>query len=158
MLNKMNMKGQYLLRVRANTHMIIAMSPLGDIFRTRLLKFPSLVNCCTIDWFQEWPEQALISVANGMFNHPESEIQLGDYVEPAVEMFKVIHQSVEKITIAFKEEMRRINYVTPTSYLELLSCYKKVFLERTKHVTEARMRLSKGLNVLADAEIEVAAL
>jgi dynein heavy chain, axonemal len=25
--------------------------------------FPSLVNCCTIDWFTEWPEQALRSVA-----------------------------------------------------------------------------------------------
>lgn len=25
--------------------------------------FPSLVNCCTIDWFMPWPEEALISVA-----------------------------------------------------------------------------------------------
>jgi dynein heavy chain len=61
----MNMMGQYLLLVKANIHCVIAMSPLGDLFRTRLLKFPSLVNCCTIDWFQEWPEEALISVATG---------------------------------------------------------------------------------------------
>lgn len=25
--------------------------------------FPSLVNCCTIDWFLPWPEEALLSVA-----------------------------------------------------------------------------------------------
>lgn len=25
--------------------------------------FPSLVNCCTIDWFTEWPEDALEKVA-----------------------------------------------------------------------------------------------
>lgn len=50
-LNKMNMMSQYLLRVKANIHCVLAMSPLGDLFRTRLLKFPSLVNCCTIDWF-----------------------------------------------------------------------------------------------------------
>lgn len=25
--------------------------------------FPSLVNCCTIDWFEPWPEDALLSVA-----------------------------------------------------------------------------------------------
>lgn len=25
--------------------------------------FPSLVNCCTIDWFEKWPEDALLSVA-----------------------------------------------------------------------------------------------
>jgi hypothetical protein len=29
----------------------------------RLRMFPSLVNCCTIDWFTEWPQQALRSVA-----------------------------------------------------------------------------------------------
>lgn len=45
--------------------MIIAMSPLGDVFRSRLLKFPSLVNCCTIDWFSEWPEEALLGVGLG---------------------------------------------------------------------------------------------
>ena len=26
--------------------------------------FPSLVNCCTIDWFHEWPDAALQSVAH----------------------------------------------------------------------------------------------
>ena len=26
-------------------------SPIGDAFRRRLRMFPSLVNCCTIDWF-----------------------------------------------------------------------------------------------------------
>lgn len=25
--------------------------------------FPALVNCCTIDWFTEWPGEALRSVA-----------------------------------------------------------------------------------------------
>ena len=29
----------------------------------RCRQFPSLVNCCTIDWFDEWPREALQSVA-----------------------------------------------------------------------------------------------
>ena len=152
-LNKMNMMGQYLLRVKSNIHCVIAMSPLGDLFRTRLLKFPSLVNCSTIDWFQEWPEEALLSVATGSVT--DGEIDLKDDQAGCIEIFKVIHQSVEKMSFRFKDEMRRISYVTPTSYLELLSTYKKVFKERTKHVGDAKMRLSRGLTVLADAEVEV---
>ena len=38
-------------------------SPIGEIFRSRLRQFPALVNCCTIDWFSEWPADALRSVA-----------------------------------------------------------------------------------------------
>lgn len=29
--------------------------------------FPSLVNCCTIDWFTEWPREALLSVSESLF-------------------------------------------------------------------------------------------
>merc|ERR1711969_369994 len=52
---KINIFAQYILRVRANIHLVLAMSPIGDVFRTRLRMFPSLVNCCTIDWFMPWP-------------------------------------------------------------------------------------------------------
>jgi len=62
---KMNIFTQYLIRVKKNIHVIIAMSPLGTAFTTRLRMFPSLVNCCTIDWFTEWPEEALIGVGKG---------------------------------------------------------------------------------------------
>lgn len=39
-------------RTREQLHVVLAMSPIGDAFRARIRMFPSLVNCCTIDWFQ----------------------------------------------------------------------------------------------------------
>jgi len=63
--NKVNIFTQYLIRVKRNTHMIIVMSPLSNKFATRLRMFPSLINCSTIDWFTEWPEEALINVGKG---------------------------------------------------------------------------------------------
>ena len=44
-------------------HIILCFSPIGEAFRERLRQFPSLINCCTIDWYSEWPEDALISVS-----------------------------------------------------------------------------------------------
>ncbi len=75
---KMNKFTQYVARVRKNMHIILAMSPVGEAFRNRLRQFPSLINCCTIDWFTEWPEEALLGVAKGAML--ETDLQLGSYI------------------------------------------------------------------------------
>jgi len=54
----------FINRVRDNLHVVLCMSPVGEAFRARCRQFPSLINCCTIDWFNEWPEEALRSVAH----------------------------------------------------------------------------------------------
>lgn len=46
-------------RVRDNLHVVLCMSPVGDALRVRCRQFPSLINCCTIDWFPAWPASAL---------------------------------------------------------------------------------------------------
>ena len=52
-------------RCRENLHVSLAFSPIGDLFRNRIRKFPSMINCCNIDWFQAWPEDALEKVCWG---------------------------------------------------------------------------------------------
>ena len=42
----------FVSRCRDNLHILLCMSPIGDAFRNRLRQFPSLISCCTIDWFQ----------------------------------------------------------------------------------------------------------
>lgn len=37
-------------RVRDNLHIVLSMSPVGSALRVRCRAFPSLINCCTIDW------------------------------------------------------------------------------------------------------------
>lgn len=51
-------------KCKENLHCMLCFSPIGDAFRERLRQFPSLVNCCTIDWFVAWPNDALEAVAN----------------------------------------------------------------------------------------------
>jgi dynein heavy chain len=52
----------FINQIRRNLHVVLAFSPVGDAFRTRARKFPAIVNCTVIDWFQPWPIQALASV------------------------------------------------------------------------------------------------
>ena len=115
-VTKMNMFTAYLARIVKNIHMVVAMSPLGDIFSARLRNFPSLVTCCTLDWFSEWPEEALLGVGKGQIL--QRDVDLGDELDNCVEIFKTIHQSVERLSVSFKEQLNRVNWVTPTSFLE----------------------------------------
>ena len=48
----------------------------------------------------------------------------GDTRAGCVEMCKEIHQSTIKLSNRFLAELERHNYVTPTSYLELISTFK----------------------------------
>ena len=57
-------KDLFATQARNSLHLVLAMSPIGEDFKRRLRMFPSLVNCCAIDWFLPWPQDALTDVAN----------------------------------------------------------------------------------------------
>jgi len=54
-------------KTKKNLHCVTCFSPIGNLFKDKIRMFPSLVNCCTIDWFFEWPKEALESVARKNF-------------------------------------------------------------------------------------------
>jgi len=136
--------------------MIIAMSPLGEVFRSRIRRFPSLVTCTTLDWFSEWPEEALLGVGRGQIT--SSDIDLGKDLDGCVEVFKCIHQSVEQKSLEFADQLNRKNYVTPTSFLEQLNMYKSILKTKRVDVGQSRQRLVTGLDVLGQAAVEISKL
>jgi len=42
---------------------VLSFSPVGNTLRVRGRKFPAVTNTTSIDWFHEWPQEALISVS-----------------------------------------------------------------------------------------------
>uniref|UniRef100_A0A8C9MKB7 Dynein axonemal heavy chain 12 n=1 Tax=Serinus canaria TaxID=9135 RepID=A0A8C9MKB7_SERCA len=133
---------------KENLHIVVAFSPIGDAFRNRLRQFPSLINCCTIDWFQPWPEDALERVASKFLE----TLQLTDTERQAVvPICKYFHTSV----LALSESLGRHNYVTPTSYLELIAAFQRLLTEKRDSVMKAKKKYVNGLDKLAFAESQV---
>ncbi|XP_073954501.1 dynein axonemal heavy chain 1-like isoform X1 [Choristoneura fumiferana] len=152
---KTNLFGCYQRRVRSNLHIVIVMSPVGELFRARLRQFPSLVNCCTIDWFSEWPKSALESVANHFFRNME-ELQTTDEVYDAmVSVCCFAHQSVVDASTKFLQQLNRLNYVTPMSYMEMLGAYAEMFRKKQESILAESNALKTGLNKLNQTEVEV---
>ncbi|XP_055503511.1 dynein axonemal heavy chain 12 [Leucoraja erinacea] len=142
----------FVSRCRENLHVVVAFSPIGDAFRNRLRQFPSLINCCTIDWFQPWPEDALERVANSFLETLDlTEFERAEIVP----ICKFFHTSVKKLSVKFLLELNRHNYVTPTSYLELIAAFRQLLTKQRDTVKKAKKRYTNGLDKLAFAESQV---
>ncbi|KAK3579501.1 hypothetical protein CHS0354_028323 [Potamilus streckersoni] len=151
----LSMYNYFIDRVKNNLHIVLAMSPIGDAFRNRLRMFPSLINCCTIDWFQVWPSDALEMVANKFLE----EVELEDSVRvEVVAMCKHFHESVYEMSDRFYQMLRRHNYVTPTSYLELILTFKKLLGQKRDEISLLRNRYLTGLEKLEFASSQVSVM
>ncbi|XP_053341025.1 dynein axonemal heavy chain 2 [Clarias gariepinus] len=144
-------------RVRNNLHIVLCMSPVGDPFRNRIRQYPALVNCTTIDWFSEWPQDALLEVAerylDGLTLGSQKEIQT-----KVACIFVTMHQSVVQFSQRMKLELKRPNYVTPTNYLELVSGYKKLLAEKRSELGEQVSKLRNGLFKIDETRSKVEAM
>ncbi|KAI8910835.1 dynein heavy chain and region D6 of dynein motor-domain-containing protein, partial [Gorgonomyces haynaldii] len=140
-------------RVKANLHIVLCMSPIGDAFRARLRQYSSIVNCCTIDWFQAWPDDALQAVARQFLSDVEMEQQIKEKV---VDMCKFFHQYTVTLSNKFRAQLGRYNYVTPTSYLELLNALKSLLSKKRDEIQTIRKRYAGGLDKLQFAAEQIA--
>lgn len=141
---------QFVERSRQNLHVILAFSPIGEAFRRRLRMFPSLVNCSTIDWFLPWPNEALKTVAERFLEDEEL-----DNPQAIVSVCVDMQERVAAVSEEFKQEMRRYNYVTPTSYLELINTFKVILKQRREMIQRNVDRYGKGLKQLSEATTTV---
>ncbi|XP_017857964.1 PREDICTED: dynein heavy chain 7, axonemal [Drosophila arizonae] len=136
-------------------HIVLAMSPIGDALRNRIRKFPSIVNCCTIDWFQPWPEDALLAVST-RFLAAEELTALER--KTAIDMCMEFHTSTQDLSAKFFKMLHRYNYVTPTSYLELIQTFKALLSQKRNNITMNRNRYLTGISQLDIAAQQVAVM
>lgn len=65
---------------------------------------------------------------------------------------------MERASKEFEQELNRHNYVTPTSYLELLSLFNQILNEKRSTLEALRGRLQLGVDQLLKTANEVALL
>ncbi|CAB0007617.1 unnamed protein product [Nesidiocoris tenuis] len=153
-------------RVKTYLHLALAMSPIGNAFRDRIRMFPSLINCCTIDWFTAWPDDALERVAKAFLQTVEINDELK---EKSVVICKEFHNTVKNASeelpsvkmskfqksneshifpARYYEKLKRKNYVTPTSFLELIKTFQNLHAMKVDQITTLCNRYEVGLEKL----------
>ncbi|XP_041939413.1 dynein heavy chain 9, axonemal [Alosa sapidissima] len=140
-------------RVRKRLKVALCFSPVGSTLRVRSRKFPAMVNCTAIDWFHEWPQEALESVSLRF-------LQEVDNIEPEVKesvskFMAYVHISVNQTSRSYLANERRYNYTTPKSFLEQIKLYRNLLALKSKDLTNKMERLENGLQKLNSTSAQV---
>ena len=144
--------GYFVERVRARLHVVLCMSPVGEGYRNYVRMFPALVSCTTINWFSEWPADALKEVAAKFLEDTKIDEAL---MGPVAAIFAQTQTSVLAESASMLSRLGRPNYVTPTNYLELVKGYCSLLGEKRAAVGDQRDKLKGGLEKLSDTAVQV---
>ncbi|KAF1784691.1 P-loop containing nucleoside triphosphate hydrolase [Phytophthora cactorum] len=164
------------MMVRNSLHFVICMNPLGEAFRARVRQFPALINCTTIDYFDEWPKSALEYVAEfylsqedpqaqprsgpGMSRRPSTrDFANSSTIRSAVTTLCVeAHLSVSAALPAFLIKCRRRVYITSQHYLDLISLFRRIHREKQAQWETKLQRLTAGVVKLEETNSLVSTL
>ncbi|XP_075778342.1 dynein axonemal heavy chain 11 isoform X4 [Pelodiscus sinensis] len=143
----------FLDRMRLQLKIILCFSPVGSTLRVRARKFPAIINCTAIDWFHEWPQEALHSVSRRFIE--ETEV-----IEPRVQdsichFMAYAHTSVNEMSARYYQNERRYNYTTPKSFLEQISLYKILLKKKNKEMSKRMAHLVNGIQKLKTTASQV---
>ncbi|XP_075760265.1 dynein axonemal heavy chain 17 isoform X2 [Pelodiscus sinensis] len=143
-------------KVRRQLKVILCFSPVGSTLRVRARKFPAVVNCTAIDWFHEWPEDALVSVSGRFLEDTEG-------IEPEVKVsisqfMSYVHKTVNEMSKVYLATERRYNYTTPKTFLEQIKLYQNLLTKKRRELIAKIDRLENGLMKLQSTASQVADL
>ena len=143
-------------RVRKQLKVVLCFSPVGSTLRVRGRKFPAIVNCTSINWFHDWPQEALMSVSKKFLDEQKSLPK--EIIPPIGEFMAHVHNSSTQMSKTYLANDKRYNYTTPKSFLELINLYVKILAEKNIEFKAKIERLGTGLNKLKSTGAMVEAL
>ncbi|XP_025715360.1 dynein axonemal heavy chain 17 isoform X2 [Callorhinus ursinus] len=143
----------FIEKVRRQLKVILCFSPVGSILRVRARKFPAIVNCTAINWFHEWPEDALVSVSARFLEETEG---IRPEVKASISLFmSYVHTTVNEMSKLYLATERRYNYTTPKTFLEQIKLYQNLLAKKRMELVAKIERLENGLMKLQSTASQV---
>nr|XP_023488506.1 dynein heavy chain 14, axonemal isoform X2 [Equus caballus] len=149
--NRQSLLSFFQKRIYKNLHIFMTMSPAGPNLRQNCRVYPSMISACTIDWYENWPEEALFIVANSFLKEKvdlENRENLKEKLAPTCVQ---IHKSVKDLSIKYFGNTRRHFYITPSSFLRFMDTFAHILRSREKEMQTQRNRFSMGLSKILEA-------
>lgn len=151
-------------QVQRNLHIVFTMNPANPDFANRQATSPALFNRCVVDWFGDWPHDALTQVAleftQSLDVHPEGFALPSeeDRRKTLAETIVAIHETVVELNARLQKEGKRYNFLTPRDFLDFIRHFIRLVEEKKAESLENTKHLKVGLTKLKETEEQVAEL
>ena len=110
---------------------------------------------CTINWFQPWPKDALVSVATHFLQSFKIAASTPEIKKNLYKTMASVQDSVSVACQNYFQRFRRSTHVTPKSFLSFINSYKEVYSKKETEIGEMSLRMNSGLEKLHEASKSV---
>eukprot|EP00940_MAST-03C_sp_MAST-3C-sp2_P002393 g2393.t1 len=157
--------------VRDNLHVVLAFSPLRSTFTDWAHAFPGIYKCTTIDWFLDWPVEALTAVArhiveadnagsanNGATKDGDEDANASSS-SSIVEHLAAVHRGSVSLCKTFSESssLNALRF-PPRTYISFVQKYKELHDAKMRQIVDLERKTSVALAKLTRAEEDVTSM
>ena len=143
----------FLDQCKQRMHFIINVSPLGKTLRDYLRKYPTLIDHCTVNWFDCWPQKALEQIATQYMK----DVSMQDSTKGQIILAsKHFYDKAKQTSIQYYEETGKVFHVIPSAFVRTMKNYVQIISRKQEEIKTLRKRYLSGLDKLQLAAREVA--
>eukprot|EP00052_Salpingoeca_macrocollata_P029602 m.302295 g.302295 ORF g.302295 m.302295 type:complete len:4671 (+) comp22998_c0_seq14:51-14063(+) len=160
-------------KVMLNLHVVLTMVPMENGLQGKTNTSPALFNRCVMDWYGDWPNNALFRVAEELskridgletmaYECPASfpsacpEISQAATLHMAVvNACMFVHHTARQAANRMRKREGRSTYITPRHYLDCLAQMVLVFMEKNMDLNEQRSHLQTGVTKIEETANKV---
>ena len=155
-------------QIARNLHVVFTMNPPQAGSAAKATTSPALFNRCVIDWFGDWPSQALQQVADEYTQ--ALDLTGSDSITPTgtdepvnvrsaiVNICQDVHKSIDAVNKRMASIAGRTMFLTPRHYLDFINQFVKLFTEKQGDLQDQERHLNVGLEKLRATVEQVAEL
>eukprot|EP00884_Botryococcus_braunii_P014224 jgi/Botrbrau1/22802/Bobra.0132s0127.1 len=140
-------------RVKQNLRVILCISPSTSSLRSHARLYPSLMACMSVDWFLDWPEEALYDV--GMKDLETCASVPPHLISLLCQVFVKGHASAQQANCLHNKSRHGKALISPVRYLDTLKHFRELLIEKHSELGSYSSKLKSGVSKLQETRQQV---
>ncbi|XP_014599968.1 PREDICTED: dynein heavy chain 7, axonemal-like [Polistes canadensis] len=142
----------FIEQCKNNLHFVLGFSPINNTMRKYFYLYPNLIKYCTINYYDTWPEDALVEIAK---IHIEIIDIPGNIKDSVIKACIQFHNDAKINSLMYLKDNGIPTYVTNSAFLHTTKLYKHLMTKKQEQIITTRNRYMMGLEQLEIAAQQV---